>query len=135
MKKRGATILLYNGEGSLLLFLRDDKPGLPCANMWDLPGSHVEAGETPDDCIVREMREELGVDIKNSVLFRIYEFDDRTDHVFSAPFSRDAGDLKLTEGQALGWFTESEIEGMELAFGFNRVTNDFFASRLPKKPA
>ncbi len=103
--------------------------------MWDLPGGHVEAGETPEDCIVREMREELGVDIENPVLFRIYEFDDRTDHVFSASFSRDTGDLKLTEGQALGWFTESEIEGMELAFGFNRVTNDFFASRLPKKPA
>lgn len=134
MKKRGATILLYNGEGRLLLFLRDDKPGLPYANMWDLPGGHVEDGETPAECIVREMREELGVDIEGSVLFRIYEFDDRTDHVFFAPFSRDTGDLKLTEGQAMGWFTKSEIEGMELAFGFNRVTDDFFASRLTQGP-
>ena len=67
MKKKGATILLYNGEGRLLLFLRDDRPGLPYANMWDLPGGHVEDGETPEECIVREMREELGVDRKSVV--------------------------------------------------------------------
>jgi 8-oxo-dGTP diphosphatase len=43
--------------------LRDDKPGLPWANMWDLPGGGREADETPLDCLIREVREEVGLDL------------------------------------------------------------------------
>ncbi len=131
MKRKGASILLYNGEGCLLLVLRDDKPGLPYANMWDIPGGHVEDGETPEACIVREMEEEIGADVSGSVLFRIYEFHDRTEYVFALSFERRIEDLTLTEGQALRWFSRKEIAGTELAYGFNSVADDFFKEGPP----
>lgn len=45
----------------LLTYLRDDKPGLPWAAMWDLPGGGREAGESPETCLLRELHEEFGL--------------------------------------------------------------------------
>lgn len=126
MKRRGASILMVDGENRVLLFLRDDIPGLPYANMWDVPGGHVEAGETPSECIVREMKEEIGIDLENFRLFREYEFEDRIESVFLSFCSYSTDDLTLTEGQALKWFSEKEAEETELAYGFNRVVSDYY---------
>jgi 8-oxo-dGTP diphosphatase len=47
-------------DGLLLLAQRSRPPEL--AGLWELPGGKVEDGETPEDALVRELREELGVD-------------------------------------------------------------------------
>jgi len=57
-KHSGASIIFVNDHKQVLLLLRDDKPGLPYRNMWDVPGGHIELGETPKQCIMREMKEE-----------------------------------------------------------------------------
>lgn len=129
MKRKGTSIIFYNEKNCLLLFLRDDKPGLPYANMWDIPGGHVEKGETPDECIVREMKEEIGVDIGIPSLFKVYDFDDRIEYVYMMQCQYQIDDLSLTEGQALRWFSEKEIVETELAYGFNQVAEDFFKSQ------
>ena len=56
----GAKLALYLGE-RLAVILRDDTPGLPFADHWDLPGGGREGEETPLDCALRECREELGI--------------------------------------------------------------------------
>ena len=48
-------------EADILTYLRDDKPGLTWANMWDLPGGGREGDETPQDCVLRELHEEFGL--------------------------------------------------------------------------
>lgn len=132
MKRKGTSIIFYNEKNCLLLFLRDDKPGLPYANMWDIPGGHVEEGETPAECIVREMKEEIGVDIDIPSLFNVYDFVDRIEYVYTMQCQYQIENLSLTEGQALRWFSEKEIAETELAYGFNQVAEDFFKSqRVP----
>lgn len=49
--------------GRLLITLRDDRPDIPCPNMWDLPGGGREGDETPEACMIRETREEVGLDM------------------------------------------------------------------------
>ncbi len=56
----GCKLVLVNG-GDLLTYLRDDKPGLPWAAMWDLPGGGREGDESPEDCVLRELEEEFGL--------------------------------------------------------------------------
>ncbi|GAB6096444.1 hypothetical protein JCM14469_26970 [Desulfatiferula olefinivorans] len=129
MKRKGCSILFVNRRNRLLLFLRDDKPGLPHAGMWDLPGGHVEDGESPDQCIVREMNEELGLDLDDVSLFRIYDFEDRLEYVYVKAWDPDITTLKMTEGQGLRWFSEDDIRTTELAYGFNHVCLDFFNER------
>ena len=48
-------------DGAILTYLRDDKPGLPWANWWDLPGGGREGGEAPAECLLRELHEEFGL--------------------------------------------------------------------------
>ena len=54
-----AAALLVTDNGRYLMQLRDDKPGLRLANHWALFGGAIEPGETPEETIRRELREEL----------------------------------------------------------------------------
>jgi len=82
-KYQGCTMLFLNPRAEVLMLLRDDKPGIPYPNMWDLPGGHLEKGERPREGICREMQEELpGVDLGNFRPLQVVEFPDRIDHFF-----------------------------------------------------
>jgi 8-oxo-dGTP diphosphatase len=56
----GAKAALVCGD-CVLAYLRDDKPGLQWAGMWDLPGGGREGDETPEQCFLRELDEEFGL--------------------------------------------------------------------------
>lgn len=126
MKRSGASIILQNSRNKVLLFLRDDKPDIPYPNFWDLPGGHVEKGETPEACIVREMMEEIETDISACSHQSVYNFDDRIEYLFFMDFEAETDTIPLYEGQRLQWFAETEIPWNRLAYGFDLVLRDFF---------
>ena len=128
MRHVGTSIIFHNSRLVVMLVLRDDKPSIICPNMWDLPGGHVESDETPAECIVREMLEEIEVNVEGCALFKVYEFSDRTEHVFIKSAEFDVERLVLHEGQMLRWFSREEMVKTELAYGFNEVLEDFFIS-------
>ena len=126
MRHVGTSIIFFNSRHEVLLVLRDDKPSIACPNMWDLPGGHVEDGETPAECIVREMLEEIEVNVEGCALFRVYEFSDRTEHVFILHAEFDIENMVLHEGQMLRWFSMDETGQIELAYGFDQVLADYY---------
>jgi len=56
-----AACVLIDGDGRLLIAKRPE--GRPLAGLWEFPGGKVEEGETPEGALVRELAEELGIDI------------------------------------------------------------------------
>lgn len=126
MKRKGCSIIFVNDKEQALLFLRDNKPDIPYPNMWDVPGGHVEDNETPDQCIVREMEEEMGMELEGFQAFSVEEFDDRIEFSFWKKENIDINKIVLTEGQYLKWFSEDDIRKTELAYGFNKILEDFF---------
>lgn len=127
-KPAGSGILFINSASEVLLALRDDKPNIPFPNCWDIPGGHIEPGETAEQCVIREMQEEIGHTIRQPTLFRVYEFPDHRDHIFWARADFDLSDVKLNEGQRLKWFSYDEIKATHetsVAFGFKSVIVDF----------
>jgi 8-oxo-dGTP diphosphatase len=71
--KKIAAIILENDKGEFLLALRDNKPGIPFPDHWDLIGGHVEEGETPEEALVREVKEELDIEITEFSFYKKYE--------------------------------------------------------------
>jgi 8-oxo-dGTP pyrophosphatase MutT (NUDIX family) len=75
-KRVAGIILLREPDGAALLQHRDDKPGLPHANLWVPPGGHCEAGEAFLPCARREFHEETGYRCANLRLLRELHVDD-----------------------------------------------------------
>jgi 8-oxo-dGTP diphosphatase len=132
VKSQGTSIVFLNAQDEVLLYLRDDKPGIPYPRRWDVLGGYLEARELPTECIAREMREEIGYDLRHPTLFRRYDLDDRVEWMFWERADIDIAATALTEGQRLEWFCRERIERMPddaFAFGFKRLLLDFFHAR------
>lgn len=126
MKRKGCSIIFINDCNEILLLLRDDAPSIPYPGMWDIPGGHVEDGETPEQCIIREIQEEMDLDMEGFHLFSVTEFSDRIEYTFWKNANLDRHKIHLTEGQRLKWFSEYDAKRIKLASGFNEIVEDFF---------
>jgi len=56
----GAKLAILAGD-HIVTILRDNTPDIPWPGHWDLPGGAREGGENPETCVLREVREELGL--------------------------------------------------------------------------
>ncbi len=61
-----AAVALVDADGRVLLARRP--PGKPLAGLWEFPGGKLADGETPEAALIRELREELGIDTQASCL-------------------------------------------------------------------
>jgi 8-oxo-dGTP diphosphatase len=99
-----ATALLFDRNGHLLIYLRDDKPTIPFPGYWDLFGGHVEEGESPAEALAREVQEELNLTIQNPAFFHSYhcitgDVHPNVKHVFWVRIAKTSEELILQEGQ------------------------------------
>ncbi len=102
-----ASVLLVR-DGRVLLERRPDDAAVS-PGLWDSPGGHVEAGETPEATLRREMREELGIRLRAPRLHVTLSERERASgrlyrhHVFVAAACE--GEPAALEGQRIAWFT------------------------------
>ncbi len=64
MRRVTAAVIIEEGR----LFLARRAPGYPLAGAWELPGGKVEPGETPEECLARELVEELAMNAEVGAL-------------------------------------------------------------------
>jgi 8-oxo-dGTP diphosphatase len=125
-----AQALLFDRNHRLLIYLRDDKPDIPFPNRWDFFGGHVESGETPEQALVREVREELGVELDSWQLFRVYQCTSgdaypNTKYIYRARIDKTADELTLREGQRLASITRAERAQFHFANILAAILDDF----------
>ncbi|AID32660.1 NTP pyrophosphohydrolase [Mesorhizobium sp. SEMIA 3007] len=106
-----AACALVDTDGRVLLAQRPE--GKQLAGLWEFPGGKVEPGETPEQCIIRELHEEIGIETEIPCLapltFASHSYDDF--HLLMPLFvcRRFRGIAQPREGQALKWVRPREM--------------------------
>ena len=98
-------VALIDAQGRILLARRPE--GKKMAGMWEFPGGKMDAGETPENALVRELREELGIEVAASDLapFVFASHPYESFHLLMPVFlcRRWKGKPMANEGQVLAW--------------------------------
>lgn len=106
-----AAVALVDVDGRLLIARRP--PGKSMAGFWEFPGGKVHTGESPETALVRELDEELGIDVRESCLaplaFASHDYD--TFHLLMPLYVCRTwkGAVTAREGQALAWVRPARL--------------------------
>ena len=82
---------------------------------WEFPGGKIEVGETPQQAVVREIREELDATVRVGDLIDTIEYDYPAFHLSMDCFWCEvaSGELKLLEAEAARWLTKEELDSVQ----------------------
>ena len=112
-----ACAILRDNAGRILLAQRP--PHKHLGLKWEFAGGKVEADETPEAALVREIREELGCEIHVASALAPFEYDYGSVAIRMFPFEctlkRDSAPPHPREHVAIQWVTTSELRGFDLA--------------------
>ena len=102
-------------DGRVLVAQRN--PGDPLSGKWEFPGGKIEPGETPERCLVREIREELGIEVRVEQFLCLSRFgyDHVTVELLAYRCAWVSGEVRANAHQAILWATAAEIAGLDLA--------------------
>ena len=106
-----AAAALVDADGRVLICQRPQ--GKQLAGLWEFPGGKVEAGETPEACLIRELEEELGIAVTPACLapfvFASHEYE--TFHLLMPLYlvRRWEGTITAKEHPALAWVKPSKL--------------------------
>ncbi|MCZ6863310.1 MAG: (deoxy)nucleoside triphosphate pyrophosphohydrolase [Alphaproteobacteria bacterium] len=107
-----AAVALVDTDGRVLLAQRPE--GKSMAGLWEFPGGKLGPGETPEACLIRELKEELGIDVTASCLgpftFASHAYEDF--HLLMPLYLCRVWEGIVTgrEGQALKWLRPRDMD-------------------------
>lgn len=113
MKLVTAAIIMNNGK--VLIAQRAENQDL--AGKWEFPGGKVESGETPEECLKREINEELGINIKVSDFYgeTTYQYDTGAIKLMAYKAQWIDGEYKLSVHSQIKWVKPHELENYDFA--------------------
>jgi 8-oxo-dGTP diphosphatase len=112
-----ATLCYVQRGGCTLMVLRNKKPNDIHAGKWNGLGGKFEAGESPEQCVVREVREESGLELRAPRLRGLLTFPDfkgQDWYVFVFTASEFSGDLIDSPEGRLEWVPNASLPGLNL---------------------
>jgi len=127
-----AAIILENDKGEFLLYLRDNKPDIPFPDHWDLIGGHVEEGETPEEALIREVKEEIDIDLKDYTFYKKYECltgdaYENIKYIYYGKINLPIEEITLLEGVRPQYFSREEIPDIKFANILKSIVMNYIA--------
>jgi 8-oxo-dGTP diphosphatase len=109
-------VALIDADGRVLLAQRPE--GKPMAGLWEFPGGKVQPGEAPEAALIRELKEELGIDVSEACLAPLSFASHRYEHFhLLMPLyvcRRWRGTVAAQEGQSLAWVRPAKLDQYQM---------------------
>ena len=85
--------------------------------MWEFPGGKLETGESPEDCLARELAEEFGIkcQVGRFLATSVYDYGEKIVELMAYQVTHISGDFQLTDHDELRWLSRSELNDVEWA--------------------
>jgi len=105
IEKNGLVFAARRGEGRHL------------AGHWEFPGGKIEEHESPKQCLIRELKEEFGVEtsVGSFVAESIHNYDGETIKLLAYQVTHDKGDFKLVDHDKVVWLRPNELGSLNWA--------------------
>lgn len=103
--------IIKNSEGKYLILLKSSKEDIN-PNTYDIPGGRMSFGEKPEEAVVREVKEETGLNVKPQKVFEVWTFTKEDFQLVGINFLCELtdGDITLSEEHdEANWYSKSEI--------------------------
>ncbi len=102
-----AAILIRGGK----VLIGQRRTGKRMAHLWEFPGGKLEHGETPEECLARELREELAVDVVIREFFgeSVYHYEHGAVRLLAYRVDWTAGELTLLDHHDCRWVSFDEL--------------------------
>ncbi len=107
--------VIKNSEGKILIAQRDlDRAQ---GGLWEFPGGKLEEGETREDALKREIKEELMIDIEVEKYLdeKTFQYPEKEINLIALECRLIGGELKATEHEDVKWVNKEELKNYEFA--------------------
>lgn len=111
----GAVILRTNSETNQKEIFATQRGYGDYKDGWEIPGGKLEPGETPEECIVREIREELATEVRAERILGVVDYDYPTFHLTMHCIlcTIVSGKLQLLEHEAAKWVNKETLRSVD----------------------
>lgn len=119
------TCAIIEKEGKVLATRR--AKGSHLAGLWEFPGGKIEPGETAEDCIIREIREELNVQIEISQNLNPVEHHYENKSIRLIPFVCNivSGQITLKDHSEFRWLSRNDLQSLDWAEADKGVVHNY----------
>ena len=107
--------VIQNEEGKILIAQRNLKNSQ--GGLWEFPGGKIEPNETKEEAIIREIKEEMDIDIeaKKFIGQKVFNYPDKDINLIAIECKQIKGDIKLNEHEDIKWVNKNELRNFNFA--------------------
>ena len=119
--------VIRDNTGKILIAQRNLKKSQ--GGLWEFPGGKIEPNETKEEAIIREIKEEMDIDIKveKNIDERVFNYPDKSINLIALECKKTNGDIKLIEHENVKWVDKFDLKAYEFApadeFIINAILN------------
>jgi 8-oxo-dGTP diphosphatase len=121
------TCAIIESEGRVLAAQR--RPSMSMALKWEFPGGKIDPGESPEQCLGRELIEELGIHvrIKKPLSLSEHRYPEFTITLYPFVCTIESGDIRLTDHTAIVWLSPEKLLSLDWAAADIPVVKSYLA--------